>query len=156
MTDETRDAVGIGVPPPLLFRGTLAVGLLISRIAPRPFLPRRVARAVGAVLFGLGMGVGTSAFLTMRRAGTDVRPQRPTTALVAEGPFRYTRNPIYQSFALNYAGIATFANALWALLLLPGVLVAIDRGMIAREERYLERKFGDDYRRYKAQVRRWI
>jgi protein-S-isoprenylcysteine O-methyltransferase Ste14 len=156
MPDETDDAVGIGVNPPLVYGGTLVLGLLLNRLAPRAFLPHRAARAAGVILCALGLGIGMPAFLTMRRAHTNVRPDLPTTALVVSGPFRYTRNPLYLSMALLYAGIATFANALAAILLLPAVIAVIDRGMIAREERYLERKFGDDYRQYRARVRRWL
>jgi protein-S-isoprenylcysteine O-methyltransferase Ste14 len=76
--------------------------------------------------------------------------------LVTDGPFRYTRNPAYLSMAMIYAGISSLANALWAMLLLPATLLVIQRGVIEREERYLERKFGDEYLRYKAGVRRWV
>ena len=72
------------------------------------------------------------------------------------GPFRYTRNPGYLSMAMIYAGIAARANALWAILVLPVALLVIQRGVIEREERYLERKFGEEYLRYKTTVRRWI
>jgi protein-S-isoprenylcysteine O-methyltransferase Ste14 len=156
MPDETHDAVGIGVNPPLVYGGTLALGLLLNRLVPRAFLPRVAARVAGAALCALGLGIGMPAFLTMRRAHTNVRPDLPTTALVVSGPFRYSRNPIYLSLAVLYAGIATLANALAAILLLPAVIAVIDRGMIAREERYLEQKFGDEYRDYRARVRRWI
>jgi len=76
--------------------------------------------------------------------------------LVTEGPFRYTRTPGYVAMAIIYTGIASLANALWAVVLLPIALIVIQRGVIEREERYLKRKFGEDYRRYKARVRRWV
>lgn len=92
----------------------------------------------------------------MRRAGTNVDPYHPTTAIVEAGPYRYTRNPLYVGMALIYSGISARANALPAALLLPAVLHLVDRGVIRREERYLEGKFGDEYLRYKGRVRRWI
>ena len=92
----------------------------------------------------------------LRRADTPISPNEPTTRLVTEGPFRYTRNPDYLSASIIYAGVASLANALWAILLLPIVLVVTQRDVIEREERYLERKFGEEYLRYKARVRRWI
>ena len=92
----------------------------------------------------------------MRDAGTPANPYKPVSNVVTEGPFRYTRNPAYLSMAMIYTGIAALANALWAMLLLPGALLVIQRGVIEREERYLERKFGEEYLRYKARVRRWI
>jgi protein-S-isoprenylcysteine O-methyltransferase Ste14 len=76
--------------------------------------------------------------------------------VVSEGPFRYTRNPAYLSMAMIYTAIASLANALWAIIMLPIALLVIQRGVIEREERYLERKFGEEYLRYKARVRRWI
>jgi protein-S-isoprenylcysteine O-methyltransferase Ste14 len=95
-------------------------------------------------------------FWTLRSAGTPVSPEKPVSSLVTTGPFRYTRNPGYLSMAVIYTGIASLANALWAILFLPAALAVIRRGVIEREERYLERKFGEEYLRYKAQARRWI
>jgi protein-S-isoprenylcysteine O-methyltransferase Ste14 len=90
------------------------------------------------------------------RAGTPTNPYKPSSGIVTEGPFRYTRNPAYLSMTTIYAGIAALARASWAFLLLPVALGVIRRGVIEREERYLERKFGEEYLRYKASVRRWI
>jgi protein-S-isoprenylcysteine O-methyltransferase Ste14 len=92
----------------------------------------------------------------MRQADTPTSPYRPVEHIATEGPFRYTRNPAYLAMTLIYAGIASRANALWAILLLPAALLVIQRGVIEREERYLERKFGEEYLSYKARVRRWI
>ncbi len=100
--------------------------------------------------------LGAFAVITMFRVGTSPDIDQPTKRLVTEGPFRYTRNPIYISFALIYLGITAAMNALAALAVLPVALGAIHWGVIAREEKYLERKFGDEYLRYKGRVRRWV
>jgi protein-S-isoprenylcysteine O-methyltransferase Ste14 len=92
----------------------------------------------------------------MRRAGTNVDPYEPATAIVTGGPYRFTRNPIYVGFTLVYVGISAFTNALAPLMLLPAVFAVMRRGVIEREERYLERKFGGEYLEYKGRVRRWI
>ncbi len=92
----------------------------------------------------------------MRRAGTNVRPDQPTLALVFDGPFRFTRNPLYLAATGLYLGIALLVDALWPLLLLVPVLAVLRWGVVAREERYLEAKFGEPYRAYKARVRRWL
>jgi protein-S-isoprenylcysteine O-methyltransferase Ste14 len=92
----------------------------------------------------------------MRRADTPSNPYKPVSHIATEGPFRYTRNPAYLSMTMMYAGIASLANALWAIVLLPVALVVIERGVIEREERYLEGKFGEEYLSYKARMRRWI
>lgn len=91
-----------------------------------------------------------------KRARTNPVPWRPATALVTDGPYRFTRNPMYLGMAALYAGIALGAGLLWGLALLPVVLAAIQVAVIAREEAYLERVFGDQYRVYRATVRRWL
>ena len=85
-----------------------------------------------------------------------MRPDRPTTALVIEGIYRYSGNPLYTSMAFFYAGIALAAASLWALAFLVPTLVIVRDGVIAREEAYLERKFGDDYRHFRTAVRGWL
>ena len=92
----------------------------------------------------------------LARAKTTHNVRQPTTTIVADGVFRYSRNPMYLSLTLLYLGIASLFNSLWMLLLILPVLVVVQLGVIAREERYLERKFGEEYLRYKARVRRWI
>ncbi len=91
-----------------------------------------------------------------QRKGTAVEPWKPTTAIVTDGPFRFTRNPAYLGMALLYIAIALLADAFWVLVPLPLALALIDRGVIAREERYLEGKFGAEYTDYRTRVRRWI
>jgi protein-S-isoprenylcysteine O-methyltransferase Ste14 len=92
----------------------------------------------------------------MWEANAPVRTDTPVTNLVKSGPFRYTRNPGYLSLALIYAGISILRNSLWAILLLPAVLVIIQHEVIGREERYLERTLGEEYLQYRTRVRRWV
>ncbi len=92
----------------------------------------------------------------MERAGTNVNPREPTTALVVSGPFRFSRNPLYVALTLMYAGLAVVANAFWVLVLLVPVLLVLHSGVVRREERYLEAKFGEAYRQYRARVRRYL
>ena len=93
---------------------------------------------------------------TLRAADTTLRTDKPVTSLVQDGPFRYSRNPGYLSLAMLYAGIAILRNALWAILLMPLAMYIIQREVIEREERYLERTFGEEYLAYKRRVRRWV
>ena len=153
---ETPDNPGVIAPPPLIYAGALAIGLLANRLYPIAFLPRGLSRVLGWPLIVGGPVVGSLGLREMKRADTNVDPREPTTAIVTGGPYRYTRNPLYLSMTLIYAGITALANALPAALLLPVVLHIMRRGVIEREERYLERKFGDEYLDYKARVRRWI
>src|SRR5215210_6824296 len=149
MTDDERDDPSMVVPPPLIYLGPLVLGLLLNRQLPAPFLPRRVARILGLSLLGGWALLGGWFFRTMHRAGAPIRTDKPVPGLATDGPFRYTRNPGYLSLAMFYAGIASLANALWAILLLPATLLVTQRGVIEREEHYLERKFGEEYLRYK-------
>jgi protein-S-isoprenylcysteine O-methyltransferase Ste14 len=156
MSEDERDNPGVIAPPPLIYAGALVAGLLANRRYRIPFLPRGVARTLGWPLVACGLAVGLLGDREMKRAKTNINPYKPATTLVTGGPFRLTRNPLYLSMTLIYAGISSLANALPAALLLPIVLRLMRRGVIEREERYLERKFGDEYVHYKVGTPRWI
>src|ERR687893_2903114 len=142
MPVEEQDKAGILAPPPLIYLSALVFGLLLNRRSPTTFLPRTIARLLGWPLLGGGVLLAGWFEWAMRRADTPSNPYKPVSHIATEGPFRYTRNPGYLSMALIYAGIATRTNALWAIVLLPVALLVIQRGVIEREERYLEGKFG--------------
>ena len=93
---------------------------------------------------------------TFRRAGTHVRPSRPVTALVTGGPFRYSRNPFYLAMTVIYIGITLYVGFLWPLVTLVPALIMVQWRIVRREEQFLESRFGEDYRAYKARVHRWI
>ncbi len=156
MPSDEQDKAGVVAPPPLIYLGALLFGLLLNRGFPLGFLPRSMRRGLGWPLLGGGVLLLGWFEWAMRQADTPTSPYKPVEHIATEGPFRYTRNPGYLAMALIYAAIASLANALWAILLLPGALLVIQRGVIEREERYLERKFGEEYLRYKSRVRRWI
>jgi len=159
MGDDGRgnaDNPGVITPPPFIYAGALAAGLLANRRFRLPFLPRRLARTLGPLLIVCGVLIGLLGFREMRRAGTNVDPYEPATTVVTGGPYRFTRNPMYVGFTLMYVGISALADALLPILLLPAVQQLMRRGVIEREERYLESKFGDEYLQYKGRVRRWI
>ncbi|MFI4996759.1 MAG: methyltransferase family protein [Hyphomicrobiales bacterium] len=156
MEKQKDDTPGVIAPPPLIYLGFLVLSLALDYFWPVRFLPEswRIPLAVllivaGAALVTLGLG-------EFRRVGTEVSPLRPSTALATGGIYRYTRNPLYVSLAAIYLGIAAATNGLWILLLAIPLLVVIRYGVIAREERYLEAKFGEAYRQYKGRVRRWM
>jgi protein-S-isoprenylcysteine O-methyltransferase Ste14 len=154
--DDILDTPGVIAHPPLIYAGGLSAGVLASYFLPVTFVPRTLARVLGWLLISSGLILGFLGDRALRNAGTNINFYEPVTTIVVEGPYRYTRNPLYLASALIYAGIAVRLNGLCAVLLLPLVLGVVDRGVIEREERYLERKFGEEYLRYKAQVRRWI
>jgi protein-S-isoprenylcysteine O-methyltransferase Ste14 len=155
MSDE-QDSPGIRVPPPLFFLLPLALGLLLDRRFHIPFLPRRVARILGWPLVGGGLALSGWSVRTMLAAETTMRTDKAVSQVLQEGPFRYTRNPLYLSDAMIYAGISVIRNSLWTIVLLPLGMFVIEREVMGREESYLERTFGEEYLAYKARVRRWI
>ncbi len=156
MSNDEPDNPGIKVPPPLIYLLPLLFGLLLDRKAHLPLLPNSVVRMVGWPLIGCGALIGGWWRKTMRDAEAPVRTDRPVPRLSTAGPFGYSRNPAYLSLAMIYAGIAALRNSLWTILFLPLVLYVIQHEVIGREERYLERTFGEEYRDYKAKVRRWV
>lgn len=142
-------------PPPLIYLVPLALGLLLHRRYPFELPGRRVTMVVGLVCI-LAAAIVLPALLAFLRAATRPEPWRPATALVTEGPYRFSRNPMYLGFTLLYLGIALLFGSLWPLLFLPLVLSVMHFGVIVREEAYLERRFGDAYREYRRRVNRWL
>ncbi|MGH6734699.1 MAG: methyltransferase family protein [Methyloceanibacter sp.] len=156
---STPDYAEVAIKPPLLFLAALGLGCLLTLFAPiGPGLaqPNGLGLAVGFVFIALGLVLGVLSVRAFHRAGTKVVPGQPATALVTSGPYRVTRNPIYIGLALVYFGLSLVLTSLWVLLLLIPALMILQRGVVLPEEAYLERKFGDDYRRYKALVPRWL
>jgi protein-S-isoprenylcysteine O-methyltransferase Ste14 len=153
---DKSDTAGVVAPPPLIYLAGLAVGFGLEALLPGASLPGVVRWVLGGVLVAAGFALLASFNTSFSRKGTAVEPWKPTTAIVTGGAYRLTRNPAYLGMALVYVGIALLAQALWVLVPLPVVLAVIDRGVIAREERYLEGKFGREYLDYKTSVRRWI
>jgi protein-S-isoprenylcysteine O-methyltransferase Ste14 len=155
-SSPARDSAGVKAPPPFIFLGGLAVGFVLEALLPGTSVPAAVQWILGGVLLIAGVALLGSFNSAFRRKGTAVEPWKPTTAIVTTGPYRLTRNPAYLGMTLVYLAIALLADALWVLAPLPLVLLIIDRGVIAREERYLERKFAQEYLDYKRRVRRWV
>jgi protein-S-isoprenylcysteine O-methyltransferase Ste14 len=147
---------GVRVPPPFIYLAGFLVGWGLQRLVTLPSLDPPADMSLGLVGIAGGLGLVGPSALRFFRAGTNLAPHQPTTALVFDGPYRFTRNPIYIGFAFIYAGAAIWSGITGALVTLPVVLVVIDRAVIAREERYLEAQFGDKYMTYKARVRRWL
>jgi protein-S-isoprenylcysteine O-methyltransferase Ste14 len=143
-------------PPPLIYLGALGIGVGLDAVIGTGSLPSTIALPIGAASIVAGAGLLGSFLRAFQRARTPVDPYTPSETIVTDGPYQLTRNPAYLGMALTYAGIAIVAKAPWALAPLPVAIAFIDRGVIAREERYLERKFGTRYVDYKRRVRRWI
>ena len=151
-----EDRPGVPIAPPLLFVLPILVSLVIEWFAPTNFVHGALRWILGVLFLVAGIALTVGGFLTQKRAGTDPIPFNPTTRIVAGGVYRFTRNPMYVGFALCTFALAILVDSTWMLLVVPIGLVLVDRMIITREERYLERKFGEEYLNYKRRVRRWI
>lgn len=164
------DTPGVIAPPPLIYLGFLLVGWGLAELGGRP---EAIETGFGwlAAGFGLEMPVRRGIALTLivgglmldgwaaglfRRRGTAVEPWKPSTVLIHDGPYRFSRNPIYLGFAISYVGLAIAMDSALALFLLLPCLAVVDQFVIQREERYLAAKFGADYDAYRGRVRRWL
>jgi protein-S-isoprenylcysteine O-methyltransferase Ste14 len=150
------DHADVRIPPPLIYVAGFVLGLLLERFFPLLVLPKTPSRVAGLLCIAIGMTLTVWSVGLFRRARTSFIPIKPTTTLVIYGPYHFTRNPMYFGLVCLYSGLALWFWIFWALILLPAVMALIQRYVIVREEQYLERKFGDEYLRYKAGVRRWI
>jgi len=157
-TVDRADTPNVIVLPPLIFLGSLTLAALLEAILPLPLLPLapEVGYGLGALFVLGGLALLLLGARRFSAAGTNIPPTLPTTALVVTGPYRWSRNPLYLAMILMYVGLGIAALSLWALLLAVPLVLLLNYGVIVREEVYLERKFGADYRAYRARVRRWI
>lgn len=156
MQTGPKDHPGVIAFPPLIFAGHTAAGAVSHWLWPVPFLPPWPARLTGLLLVIAAGSFATWAKRSMERAGTNIKPSLPTTTIVAAGPYRHTRNPMYLSLCLLHTGIALLINGLLPVLFLIPLALTLHFGVIRREERYLAAKFGETYLAYQRNVRRWI
>jgi protein-S-isoprenylcysteine O-methyltransferase Ste14 len=154
---ETVDRSNVVIQPAIAWALAIVAGLAAGWLHPLPFVPTSIPRTwVGGGVFAMGLALAIWAIVTMYRAGTRVEVHKPTTTIVADGPYRFTRNPIYLGVFLGQTGLAIGFDNLWLLAMLVPFYLVIRYGVIAREEAYLDRKFGAVYRDYKSRVRRWL
>jgi protein-S-isoprenylcysteine O-methyltransferase Ste14 len=151
------DTAQVMIRPPVAWGLAVIAGFALNWLAPLPFLPAGLPEGwLGAMVFALALALFAWAIGTMTRAGSNVPTNRPTTTIVEQGPYRFTRNPIYLGMFLGLIGLTIAFDNLWLLIMLAPLALVIRYGVVAREEAYLERKFGDVYRGYRSRVRRWL
>lgn len=156
--DKAAANAGVHFPPPLIYAIGVAVGWLLNRWIAWPITagPSRTRDLVSAILVLVYLALFIGAFTAFRRAHTTLIPNRPATAFVTRGPYAFTRNPMYLSLVALYLAVALWLNSWWVVVLLPIVVLVIDRIVIAREERYLGAAFPTEYGSYRSRVRRWL
>lgn len=156
---KTRNTAGVIAPPPLLALAVVALGLLLDWLLPAYVLtvllslPWRIV--IGVILIGAGVALALPATHAFKLAGTEVKPWRPSTALVTDGIYAWLRNPMYVGATLLLAGLGILLASDWMLVMTVLFIPVIHFGVVKREERYLEAKFGEPYRRYMATVPRY-
>lgn len=157
---DNEDVAGVVAKPPFIYGGALLVGGLVSRFWPTlgwpEAWPADLARIAGLALLAAGIAVMAAGIAQFKRHGTPVPTDKPTTALVTTGVYGFSRNPLYLALTAIYLGIGLLLPSLLVLVLVVPVLLVMRYGVIAREEAYLDIRFGEPYRAYKARVRRWI
>jgi protein-S-isoprenylcysteine O-methyltransferase Ste14 len=157
--NDVRDTAGVIAPPPLIALAALVLGLLLDRLLPAYVLtvllslPERIV--IGAILLAVSAGLAIPALLAFRAAGTHVEPWKPSSAVVTDGIFAWLRNPMYVGLIVGLAGLSVLLASDWTLVMTVVVAPVLHFGVVKREERYLEAKFGDAYRGYKARVPRY-
>lgn len=159
MRHDHIDTPGIKLPAPVYYLAALAISLMAKALYRSTLLPSAFAgwrRLTSVKLIVAGLALAGWSVRTMQRHGTSVRPDQPALALVEDGPFRYSRNPIYLGMTLGYTGITLLLNNLWGIVLLPVLLTFVRRGVIEPEERYLTARFGEQCVDYTRRVRRWF
>jgi protein-S-isoprenylcysteine O-methyltransferase Ste14 len=155
--DDTTDTAQVIVRPPLAWGLAVVAGLALNWLVPLRLLPADLpAGWLGAAVFVAALALFAWAIVTITRAGSNIPTSLPATTIVDSGPYRFTRNPIYLGMFLGLIGLAIAFDNPWLLLTLAPFALVIRYGVVAREEAYLERKFGEVYRRYRSRVRRWL
>jgi protein-S-isoprenylcysteine O-methyltransferase Ste14 len=156
---EPKDNPGVIAPPPLLALGVVVIGIALDWLAPAYVLTILLTfeerLVVGVILVTAGLGLALLAITVFRSAGTHVEPWKPSTALVTQGIFAWLRNPMYVGTILMLAGMAILLASDWMLVMTFVFVLVIHFGVVLREEIYLDAKFGEAYRQYRANVPRY-
>lgn len=151
---EQSDNAGVAFHPPLLLLASLAVGFLLRWLAPLSVLT--ASTKIGAAVVALSFALFFWALATMLRGHASIPTNTPTDVIVTGGPYQFCRNPIYLAMILLQVGVGVWTGSLWFFIIAAVCVALLTWGVIVREERYLERKFGPEYLSYKSRVRRWI
>lgn len=158
MFGKRVDVAPIIAPPPLLFFLYLGAAWSADTFFPSHLnwfgVWARIPCSIIAMI--LAASAGSWAFWVMAKARTPVEPWHPTKAIVMEGPFGFTRNPLYLALSLALSSIALLANSAWFYASVPILVMTLHFGVVLPEEKYLLGKFGEQYLAYMRRVRRWL
>ena len=153
---DATSGSGVRIPPPVFYLAALAIGIAFEYLWPLPFFACASRYVIGSVFVVVSIAIMPPVLRRFRRVGTPFDVRKPASALITDGPYRFSRNPTYVSRTLVYLGIGILLGYSWVLVLVLPVLAVMDRWVVASEERHLEAKFSSQYLRYKSAVRRWL
>ena len=153
---DPTDNAGVLAPAPVFFGVAVAAGFLLEWLFPTSLLTFPYSAAVGLFLIAASVVLVVFAVLPLVRARTAFDARKPTTSIVTAGAFGFSRNPTYVSLAALQVGLGFLSQSLWVIITAVAAVAITHWGVVLREERYLERKFGEEYRSYVARVRRWL
>jgi len=156
MNVEASSGPGIRIPPPVIYVAALAIGFVLNYLWPMSPFSGSSRYVIGSLLIAVNVLIMPPVLRRFRRAGTPFDPRKAASVLITDGPYQFSRNPSYVSLTLLYLGIGILLNNGWILILVAPVFLVMDLWVVRKEERHLETKFGEDYLRYKATVRRWL
>jgi protein-S-isoprenylcysteine O-methyltransferase Ste14 len=156
MPVDATSGTGVRIPPPVFYLVALAMGIALDYLWPLSFFSGASRYVVGSIFVFVSLAIMPPVLRRFRRAGTPFDVRKPASALITDGPYRFSRNPTYVSLTLVYLGISVLIDNGWVLILVVPVFVVMDRWVVTSEERHLAAKFGDQYLRYKSLVRRWL
>jgi len=151
-----NDSPDVALPPLLLFVVALAGGLLMDGNVWTAHHMLHASQWIGVPIALAGVALIASTLALFWRFRTHTEPWEPASALIEAGPYKLSRNPMYLGMALASGGIAVFFESIAALILIALVVAIIDRWVVAREEAYLTRRFGEAFSAYRRRVRRWL
>jgi protein-S-isoprenylcysteine O-methyltransferase Ste14 len=158
MTLPNKDGAKVRFPPPLVFLGAIIAGVIVQRMVTP--LSLQVAAgirvAAGVLILVCGTSLVISARIWFTRTGQSPIPWKPTPELILRGPYRFTRNPMYVGVTLFVVGLGLTLNDIWISLFAAPALLVVHFIAVLPEERYLAEKFGESYRNFHAQVRRYV
>lgn len=156
MIKPDKDYPRVLAPPPLIVIAIIIAGTAAGLIRSLHFINGTARYAAGAVLLAVSLTIGLAAFAKIKGAGSNVEIRKPTTKIVTDGIYAYSRNPIYVGMVIFLFAVSVLLDNLWIMIFIPAFIIIMRRGVIEMEELYLGEKFGAEYTDYKKRVRRWI
>ena len=154
--NSDKDPVKIKATNPYLFIFPLMVGAFLENFIPTRLFPTIISIVIGTFFCSLSLPLIILALREFYKAKVIFDAKKASTSLITTSIYKSTRHPVYLSFILFYLGLSFLINSVWMLVMLVPAIYFIQKFNIEREEKLLEVKYGDEFRFYKARVRRWI